>query len=290
VRGAKAKRRAVKESFCVLFSFLHPSLNPHALMLRNTTRRKRPCPEPVEAALPPGPHNGPTSLAREVSANAASLTRGNTPQADSSGPTSALPSPASARVAHERKTRRGHAQREERSDCAAAPTTTRSDTPSHRARPQSAAKSEAHRGTGQATGEGKVSLPAPSALTAAVQSADAPHVGAASQPDLAQQSVSQPDASQPDAPNCDALQTVAPSDYSVHVDIATLIDTIFAAKDPVEVSVRLLSSADERIAEKHLDLLYQMRYGKPGAAQPADSDEPPTIVIDVPRPDYSGKT
>jgi hypothetical protein len=31
-----------------------------------------------------------------------------------------------------------------------------------------------------------------------------------------------------------------------------------------------------------------MRYGKPAPAAPV-AEEPPTIVIDVPRPDYSGK-
>lgn len=71
----------------------------------------------------------------------------------------------------------------------------------------------------------------------------------------------------------------------MHTDVAALIDAIFAIKNPVDVSVRLLSSDDERIVEKHVNQLYQMRFGKPGAALPAESEDPPTIVIDLPSAD-----
>lgn len=221
-------------------------------MLRNTTRRKRPCPEQDEAALPPGPTNGPARLAREVSAPAASLTRGITPQADSSGSTSASPSPASAPVAHGRKKRRGHAQRDERSACDAAQLIARNDATSRRARFRCAAKkTTAKRGTGQTTGEGEVSLLAPS--------------------------------------KHDASQRVAPYDEAVHSDVSALVDAIFRVANPMSVSVRLLASGDERIVEKHINQLYQMRYGKPGTAS-GDPDKPPIIVFDMPGPDDSDAT
>lgn len=243
-------------------------------MLRNTTRCKRPCPEQDGAALLPGPQNGSAKLAREVSAPAASRTRGNTPQADTPGSTSASLSPSFAPVAHGRESRHGLAQRDERSACDAAQPIAHSDTTFRRAPGLSAAVEPyvAEPGS-QATGEGEVSLVAPEKSSARERQ------------DLRKDATATKEIARvPRIPP----PTVTQYDQNVHSDVAALVDAIFLRQSPVDVSVRLLASDDERIAEKHLDLLYQMRYGKPATAAPV-AEEPPTIVIDVPRPDYSGK-
>lgn len=246
-------------------------------MLRNTTHHKRECHEQVAAALPSGPHNGSSPLAREVSAPAASLTRGITPQADSSGSTSASPSPVSAPVAHGRRKRRSPALREERPDCAVAQTTTRSDAPL-RARSRSAGRHPAHCDASQATGEGEVSF--------SLREGHAAHPE-----DLASQgSESRRATTKSRARRRTAAFPPARAGVPPPADVIELVDAIFSQANPVDISVRLLNSGDNRISSKHLERLYEMRYGKPCAAPGADPDAPPIIEWNLPRPDRSGTT
>lgn len=265
--------------------FLFRVLN---LMLRSTTHRKRYRPDEIEAALPSGPHNGPTLLAREVSAPAASLTRGITPQADSSGSTSASPSPASSPVSHGRMSLRGHAQREERSDCAVAQTTTRSDTPL-RARSRSAADAAAHCDSGQATGEGEVSFRQKEREDAAAQE----QVSAKQKNNSGKKKRK---ARKPNSKRSGSRRRAARVERNEGwtgpplADAIELVDAIFARRNPVDVSVRLLGSEDDRISSRHLERLYEMRFGKPSAAPGSDPDAPPAIEWNLPRPDRSDTT
>jgi hypothetical protein len=58
------------------------------------------------------------------------------------------------------------------------------------------------------------------------------------------------------------------------------VDEVHRHADLVEVQKGLLNSADEKIRQRTLERLLEMKYGKGAAA----AEEPRQIVIDVPRP------
>lgn len=61
---------------------------------------------------------------------------------------------------------------------------------------------------------------------------------------------------------------------------AEFVEIMHECADLFEVGRRLLNSTDEKVAQRALERFLEMKYGK-GAAP---SDEPPQIVIDMPRP------
>jgi hypothetical protein len=64
-------------------------------------------------------------------------------------------------------------------------------------------------------------------------------------------------------------------------DVADFIDEIHIQADLFKVLRQLLKSDDEKIKQRALERLLEMKYGKGPAAQ---SDEVPQIIVDIPRP------
>jgi hypothetical protein len=59
-------------------------------------------------------------------------------------------------------------------------------------------------------------------------------------------------------------------------------DAVHAQVDLVQLEVQLLKSKDDKIAQRELAYLRELRYGK---RAPAGDDGPPQIIVDMPGPE-----
>ena len=64
-------------------------------------------------------------------------------------------------------------------------------------------------------------------------------------------------------------------------DAEAYVDAVHSQVDLVKLEVQLLKSLDEKIVQRELACLRELRYGK---RAPEPGDEPPQIVFDIPRP------
>jgi hypothetical protein len=69
---------------------------------------------------------------------------------------------------------------------------------------------------------------------------------------------------------------------SLPIDGEAFVDAVHAKVDLVRLEVELLQSEDEKIRQRELAYLRELRYGK--RASVAD-DEPTTFIFDAPRPE-----
>ena len=63
-------------------------------------------------------------------------------------------------------------------------------------------------------------------------------------------------------------------------DGAAFVNAMFARVNPLDVGARLLRSEDEKVAQRAWERLLEMKFGKSAAV----GDEPPLVVLDLPRP------
>ena len=66
------------------------------------------------------------------------------------------------------------------------------------------------------------------------------------------------------------------------IDGEAFVDAVHSRVDLVKLEVKLLNSEDEKVVQRELACLRELRYGK-RAALPGD--EAPTIIFDAPRPE-----
>ena len=64
-------------------------------------------------------------------------------------------------------------------------------------------------------------------------------------------------------------------------DAEAYVDAVHSQVDLVQLEVKLLQSKDEKIIQRELACLRELRYGK---VAPDPGDEPPEIIFDIPRP------
>jgi hypothetical protein len=76
---------------------------------------------------------------------------------------------------------------------------------------------------------------------------------------------------------------VVPGREPLPIDGEAFVDAVHAQVDLVQLEVDLLRSKDDKIAQRELAYLRELRYGK--RAPVADDDAPPTIIFDAPRPE-----
>lgn len=76
---------------------------------------------------------------------------------------------------------------------------------------------------------------------------------------------------------------VVPGLEPLPVDGEAFVDAVHAQVDLVQLEVDLLSSMDDKLVQRELAYLRELRYGKRAAA-PAD-DEPIPFIFDAPRPE-----
>jgi hypothetical protein len=75
---------------------------------------------------------------------------------------------------------------------------------------------------------------------------------------------------------------IVPGLEPLPIDGEAFVDAVHAQVDLVQLEVDLLSSPDDKIVQRELAYLRELRYGK--RAAPAD-DEPLPIIFDAPRPE-----
>jgi hypothetical protein len=80
----------------------------------------------------------------------------------------------------------------------------------------------------------------------------------------------------------DAPREIVPGLEPLPIDGEAFVDAVHAQVDLVQLEVELLSSPDDKIVQRELAYLRELRYGK--RAAPAD-DEPLPIIFDAPRPE-----
>jgi hypothetical protein len=64
-------------------------------------------------------------------------------------------------------------------------------------------------------------------------------------------------------------------------DAEAYVDAVHSQVDLVQLEVKLLNSRDEKVVQRELACLRELRYGK---RAPEPGDEPPEIIFDIPRP------
>ena len=74
---------------------------------------------------------------------------------------------------------------------------------------------------------------------------------------------------------------VPPGDEPLPEDAEAYVDAVHRQVDLVQLEVKLLHSADEKVVQRELACLRELRYGK---RAPDAGDEPPQIIFDIPRP------
>jgi hypothetical protein len=75
---------------------------------------------------------------------------------------------------------------------------------------------------------------------------------------------------------------IVPGLEPLPIDGEAFVDAVHAQVDLVQLEVELLSSPDDKIVQRELAYLRELRYGK--RAAPAD-DEPTQIIFDMPGPE-----
>jgi len=78
------------------------------------------------------------------------------------------------------------------------------------------------------------------------------------------------------------LRRIPPGREPLPVDGEAFVDAVHAKVDLVQIEVALLRSEDEKIRQRELAYLRELRYGK--RAEPADG-EPTQIIFDMPGPE-----
>jgi hypothetical protein len=85
-----------------------------------------------------------------------------------------------------------------------------------------------------------------------------------------------------EAGEADARRDVLPGLEPLPVDGEAFVDAVHAQVDLVQLEVELLSSQDDKIVQRELAYLRELRYGKHA---PSCDDEPPQIIVDMPGPE-----
>jgi hypothetical protein len=80
----------------------------------------------------------------------------------------------------------------------------------------------------------------------------------------------------------DARRVVLPALEPLPVDGEAFVDAVHAQVDLVQLEVDLLSSKDDKIVQRELAYLRELRYGK---RAPVADDEPTQIIFDMPGPE-----
>jgi len=75
---------------------------------------------------------------------------------------------------------------------------------------------------------------------------------------------------------------VPPASEPLPIDGEAFVDAVHRRVDLVLVEVKLLKSKDDKIAQRELAYLRELRYGK---RAPSADDEPMPIIFDAPRPE-----
>ena len=78
------------------------------------------------------------------------------------------------------------------------------------------------------------------------------------------------------------LRKVPPGREPLPVDGEAFVDAVHAKVDLVRLEVELLNSEDEKIRQRQLAYLRELRYGKRAAVS---DDEPTAFIFDAPRPE-----
>jgi hypothetical protein len=63
-------------------------------------------------------------------------------------------------------------------------------------------------------------------------------------------------------------------------DGSAFVNAVFARVNPIAVGERLLTSEDEKVAQRSLERFLEMKFGKGSAS----FDEPLRLEVDIPRP------
>ena len=75
---------------------------------------------------------------------------------------------------------------------------------------------------------------------------------------------------------------IPPGSEALPIDGEAFVDAVHSRVDLVLLEERLLNSKDEKVAQRELAYLRELRYGKHG---PASEDGPPQIIVDIPGPE-----
>ena len=79
-----------------------------------------------------------------------------------------------------------------------------------------------------------------------------------------------------------ATREIVPGLEPLPVDGEAFVDAVHAQVDLVQLEVDLLSSTDDKIVQRELAYLRELRYGK---RAPSANDEPAQIIFDMPGPE-----
>src|SRR5229473_3720058 len=80
----------------------------------------------------------------------------------------------------------------------------------------------------------------------------------------------------------DQVRKVPPGNEPLPIDGEAFVDAVHAQVDLVRLEVKLLKSKDQKIVQREVACLRELRYGK---RAPAADDEPPQIIVDMPGPE-----
>jgi hypothetical protein len=87
---------------------------------------------------------------------------------------------------------------------------------------------------------------------------------------------------QPESGAARASRKIPPGLEPLPVDGEAFVDAVHAQVDLVRLEVKLLRSKDQKIVQREVAYLRELRYGK---RAPAADDEPPQIIVDMPGPE-----
>jgi hypothetical protein len=79
-----------------------------------------------------------------------------------------------------------------------------------------------------------------------------------------------------------ATREIVPGLEPLPIDGEAFVDAVHAQVDLVQLEVDLLSSGDDKLVQRELAYLRELRYGK---RAPSSDDEPAQIIFDMPRPE-----
>src|SRR5713226_2673890 len=79
-----------------------------------------------------------------------------------------------------------------------------------------------------------------------------------------------------------ASRKIMPGLEPLPIDGEAFVDAVHTQVDLVQLEVDLLSSTDDKIVQRELAYLRELRYGK---RAPSADDEPVSIIFDAPRPE-----
>ncbi len=84
------------------------------------------------------------------------------------------------------------------------------------------------------------------------------------------------------ADSANAQREVVPGLEPLPIDGEAFVDAVHTQVDLVQLEVDLLSSTDDKVVQRELAYLRELRYGK---RAPSSDDEPAQIIFDMPRPE-----